>query len=222
MKKTKIVAWLAATLAVAACSSSADPTPSTSDAGADATTSDSGPGDAARDAPVDATPDAAVDAATDAAPDGGACLTGGAVVTPTGSGSCADPYVVDISAMALGTVVRVDLANAGFEPDFGGPCRTTFAGTMRDLVVHVKMPTAVASLAVGAEGPGPTDTVIGVFEDPSCGQPINACASATGAGACEHLVAPRSGAGFFGTSTYVIVSEPVNHGFALTVRLRAD
>lgn len=154
---------------------------------------------------------------------GGACLGGGTPVTPTGSGTCAAPYLVDLTGVALGAIVAVTATGGADEASFvkGGACGVAFDGTARDLVFHVKMPSAVVTLDVAAEGAN-ADVRLGVAEDPSCGQPLNACANAGGAGACEHVIGPKGGAGFFGNETYVVVSEVTSSGQPLAVRFRAN
>jgi len=212
-------------LVFAACSET-ESTPSASpdadaDADADATASDAGTN---ADGEADASTQNDADASD---PDAGSspCLSGGTSATATGTGTCADPYVIDISGSALGTVFShvatggSDVANLS-----GGPsaCTTIFTGTARDVIYEVVMPAGVSSLTVSVDAATGVDARIGVHEDPSCAQPINSCANETGVGTCEFVVAPKGGAGFFGTTTFVTVSELVDSGQSMTVRVRAD
>ena len=82
------------------------------------------------------------------------------------------------------------------------------------------MPADVTALLVSVDPIEGADARLAVAEDPSCFQPMNACADEGGANQCEGLVAPRGGDGFFGTSTYVVVSEVVASGQPLTVRFQ--
>jgi hypothetical protein len=208
-----------------ACTTSEDPASGGTDAGADtATSSDaSRPDGSSQDSSTDSAA-ADADATTDGGSDAGACLSGGTVVTVTGSGTCAAPYVVDLSGAALGSVASY-VATGGTDqstPLTGASCKVSFTATARDVVFHVKMPNSVASLDVSAVPSASGDTRIAVAEDPSCGQPLNACADATGTGACDFVNAPRGGFGFFGTETYVVVSEVTSSGQPITVYFRAN
>lgn len=102
----------------------------------------------------------------------------------------------------------------------GGDCLAEPIGTARDIVIEVAMPADVTALLVSVDPSAGADAQIAVAEDPSCFQPMNACANEGGTGQCEGLVAPRGGDGFFGTSTYVVVSELVSSGQPLTVRFQ--
>lgn len=210
--------------ALQACTSSDDAAPGGSDGGSDASTSaDASPSDGGRqDASTDAsTPDA--DASPDGG-DGGACLSGGSTASVTGSGTCSAPYVVDLSAAALGTVVSYVATGGANEsiPLKGASCSVDFTATARDVVFHVKMPSGVASLDVAAVPSAGGNTRVAVAEDPSCGQPLNACADNGGTGACDFVNAPKGGFGFFGTETYVVVSEVTSSGQPITVYLRPN
>lgn len=207
------------TLAIA-CSS----TPSTSDGGGtdgstDATADVYNPGDAAADSPLDApSPDA-----SEAGTDGGlVCLSGGNPINPVGAGTCQMPYVIDLSQAALGTVVSYAASGGADLQNFNGPCKAQFTGTGRDLVFRVDVPMSAKSLTVGVDAVGMANPRIGVFEDTSCGQPINACSDVGGAGMCEVVTAQKNGAGFFGMAPYVVVSEIMSSNQPLTVRFRAN
>ncbi|MEM6993262.1 MAG: hypothetical protein AAF721_22305 [Myxococcota bacterium] len=150
---------------------------------------------------------------------GEACFEGGTPAPPpTGSGTCADPYVIDLSMEAHGTIVTHDLTGGADEMDLGGGCDDPPTGTARDVVYHVMMPDDVMELQLSVDAADGADPRLAVAEDPSCFQPMNACATVGGVGACEGLVAPRGGAGFFGVSTYAVVSELADSGADLVVR----
>lgn len=218
MSHWTVTSWAGLCLLVA-CSSSEPSAPESPEAGSDASSADAALDDGGADATTDANTNA--DASLDAG-DGGACLAEGSAVAPTGSGTCADPYVIDLSTLALGTVVTHTAAGGADAANFveGGACKVSFKNTARDWVYRVKMPQAVASLDVGARGVG-ADPRVGVAEDPSCGQPLNACADAGGAGVCEVVHAPRNGSGFFGTETFVVVAETVSSNQAISVSFQA-
>lgn len=151
------------------------------------------------------------------------CFEGGSAAKGvSGSGTCAAPFVIDLSAEAHGTIVSYALDGGADEMDMGGGgnCFAEPVGTARDVVVEVMMPADVTALLVSVDPIGGADARIAVAEDPSCFQPMNACADEGGTGQCEGLVAPRGGDGFFGTSTYVVVSEIVASGQPLTVRFQ--
>lgn len=149
------------------------------------------------------------------------CYEGGSpAATVTGMGTCAAPYVIDLSGEAHGTILSYTISGGGDEMDFAGGCPNPPVGTARDVVLHVMMPNDVTALLISVDPSGTSDAQLAVAEDPDCFQPMNACADEGVAGQCEALVAPRSGEGFFGTSTYVVVSEVVDSGEDLTVRLQ--
>ena len=62
------------------------------------------------------------------------------------------------------------------------------------------------------------DPIVHVLEDPSCFQPANACANAGAAGQGECLLARKGGYGYFGNTTFAVVSEVTHSGKPLTVR----
>jgi len=151
------------------------------------------------------------------------CFEGGASAAGvTGAGSCADPYLLDLSAEAHGTIVTYTITAGADAMDMGGGgnCLAEPIGTARDVVLHVMMPADVTALLLSVDPSGSSDGRLAVAEDPSCFQPMNACADEGAAGQCEALEAPRGGDGFFGTSTYVVVSELVDSGEDLTLRLQ--
>lgn len=113
-------------------------------------------------------------------------------------------------------------SSANAEPDFvAGVCKTFPKGTARDVVYHVKLPSDTKGLEVSVDAATGGNPFVAVLEDPSCGQPANACSDLNGPNACEVLFAPRSGYGFFGTSTFVVVSEVSTTGVSLTTRFRS-
>ena len=147
------------------------------------------------------------------------CLTGGsAAAGVTGAGTCADPFVVDLSAAALGTVASHLATSFGDEAAFTGACAATLGTTNRDVVYHLKMPAGVSSLEIGVDSP---NVRLGVAEGPSCSQPVNACTDAA-TGSCRTLTAPKGAGGFSGSEAHVVVSEVEGSGQNLTVRFRAD
>jgi hypothetical protein len=148
------------------------------------------------------------------------CFTGGTSVSPTGSGTCADPYFIDMTAVAAGEIRYHDTGAIGAdEADMGGPCGTEFTSTGRDVVYHLDLADTVTGVEISVDAAGGADPRIGVAEDPSCGQPINACADEGGSGSCEYLLGPKDGTGFFG-DPYVIISEATGSGTSFTVRFR--
>lgn len=150
---------------------------------------------------------------------GEACFDGGVPAAGvSGAGTCASPYVIDLSAEPHGTIVTHALAGGTDEMDLFGGCDIPPVGTARDVVYHVLMPADVNELHVSVDATAGADPRIAVAEDPECFQPMNACADDLGPGECEGLVAPRSGEGFFSTTTYVVINEFVDSGAELTVR----
>ncbi|MEM6295332.1 MAG: hypothetical protein AAGA54_28930 [Myxococcota bacterium] len=151
-----------------------------------------------------------------------ACFEGGADTTPTGAGTCASPYVIDLSAGPHGTILAHTLSGGGDEMDMGGggDCDAEPVGTARDVVYQVLMPADVTALLLSVDPVEGANPRLAVAEDPSCFQPMNACADEGTASQCEGLVAERGGFGFVGNSTYVVVSEVANSGADLTVRFQ--
>lgn len=206
-----------------------DPTPATSSTGADTgSTSDTGTtGDAGSSGSEDSSDDggSSSEGSESSGSTGGvvpdACFDGGdAAPNVTGTGTCADPFVVDLSGQPHGTIYTHETAGGGDEADLFGPesCPASPTGTARDIVYHVMMPKDVTELAISVDGAAGANPRIAVAEDPSCFQPMNACADEETDDTCEGLVAPRSGAGFFGTSTYVVISELADSGASLNTR----
>jgi hypothetical protein len=223
-----------AIIVVATASCTDDESSSRPDAGADATSSpDVGTtnSDASADVIVPSDsgspPDAKSDAADAEAGPSPTCLTGGNPLPGvTGTGTCTDPFVIDMYSIAEGTIVSyTTAAGAGTAIDNlsgSASCTTMFGGaTARDIIFRVWMPNAVVSLDVSVDAVGAADPRIGVFEDFTCQQPINACANVGGAGQCESLFAKKPDV-FKSTTAFVVVSEAVSSGQPLTVRVRAN
>lgn len=153
------------------------------------------------------------------------CLSGGAVLSPSGSGSCADPYLLDLSALSTGQVVAVQVAGTVGKdesqfsyPSYGG-CTPAPTTTARDVVFALTLPqSGISGVLMSVDGAAGADPIAQVLEDRSCGQPANACANNGPMGQCEFLLAPKGGTGFFGYRPYAVASEVVSSGKALTVR----
>ena len=185
-----------------------------SSSGEDATSTSSG-SDGGSESTGDSGSDSSGGQTSEACFDGGNPAPGG-----RGDGTCANPYTIDLSMQPHGTILTHTFVQGADEMDMGGGCVIPPVGTARDVVYHVLMPDDVMELHVSVDAAAGADPRIAVAEDPSCFQPMNACADELGAGACEGVVAPRGGAGFFGTSTYVVINEFVDSNVDLTVRFR--
>ena len=83
------------------------------------------------------------------------------------------------------------------------------ANTQRDVVFNVMLPPGSMAFDVSVDGVAGSDPHVGVMEDPSCYQPVNACVDDGGDGVCEELNALNPDH-FFSNSTYVVVSEPMH------------
>ena len=155
------------------------------------------------------------------------CFLGGNPVTPTGNGTCASPYIIDMQGLAMGSVVYHDAGTAGADETtqigYGGCQLTTlFDNTQRDLVYQVLVPSLTNLLDVSVDAQAGADPRVGLFEDVSCGQPVNDCADDGGVGQCDALRGDSMQGEWFGTGPYVIVSELQDSGQPLTIRFRID
>ena len=154
-----------------------------------------------------------------------ACLGGGTKIVPTGAGSCASPYKVDLSSRQVGDVVYVEVAGtAGADekqftyPGYSG-CKPS--STARDIILGLILPTAGASgVWVSVDASSGADPIATMLEDTSCGQPANACSDKNGIGKEECMLAKKGGTGYFGNKPYAVVSEVVHSKKPLTVRFK--
>lgn len=168
---------------------------------------------------------------------GGGGLTGdcfgdeGVAIEVSGSGTCADPWVLDLSAFDPGSVVRHEVGVVVGDPFgsdevpsplYGGNCGASaiLDGTTTDFVWRVVLPEAAQTVEVSVDPVAGADPRVGVFEDASCGQPLNACADDQGEGLCEYVIATKFDE-FYGTTPYVIVSEVIDDP-GTVVRFRID
>jgi hypothetical protein len=136
----------------------------------------------------------------------------------TGSGTCADPYIIDLSAFGPFSISSHSAAGGADEADMAiGPCGAGPIGTARDVVYQLILPASGVSLVEATVEAGAGDARVSILEDSSCTQPNNACANAGGAGACEVVSAPR---GSLGTSPRVVVSEVTSSGSPLVMQFR--
>ncbi len=223
---------LASMMLLVACSGDKDTDDTDTDTDAadtDTDTDTDSDSDADADADSDTDTDTDSDADTDTGDTGpdvdapGCFGPGAAIPSVPGMGSCAQPFFVDLSSMAPGTEVTADFGTAGAdEADFGGGgCAVVPTGTARDIVVQVNLPPGATTLEVTVDGAAGSDPWIGVTEDPSCQQPVNGCADDGGAEGCEYVSADNPTV-FFGTSTYVIISEVANSGATWIGHFRAN
>ena len=116
------------------------------------------------------------------------CFAGGAtLINPTGSGTCGDPYVVDLSSESSTSrfFFQVPGSNANAEDDItlgaGGTC---LQGTARDIIFAVSFPAASMVGTVAAEGAG-VDPIVASTVDNVCGDAQLSCNNLTGSAACE-------------------------------------
>ena len=151
------------------------------------------------------------------------CAAGGTQQTPTGSGTCAAPYKVDLSGEKTGDVVFVKVAGSVganekqfYYPSYSG-CNPT--STARDVIFALILPASgVSGVKVTVDPSAGADPISTMLEDQSCGQPANACADANGVNKGECLLAKKGGTGYFGNKPYAVVSEQVHSGKPLVVR----
>jgi len=139
-----------------------------------------------------------------------ACFAGGSMAPASGSGTCGDPYVVDMTGAMAGDVISYAVGgNANDEMgNLSSVCGIDWSNTVRDIVFLVQnMDATTTGLEISTDTVGGVSPMIAVAEDPNCGQPLNSCADDNGDNMCEALCAPRGGSGFFGTSTFVVISE---------------
>lgn len=151
----------------------------------------------------------------------GSCLFSAATVgSPlSGSGTCSSPWVIDLGPSGIGGELAVQTGPGGFDENigFGYGCG---GSTARDLVYHVILPPGAVGMEISTDAAAGADPYIGVAEDPSCYQPTNACGESGGAGEAECVSASNPEV-FFGTSTYVYISEVVHTGTDFKVSFRS-
>ncbi len=193
---------------------------------ADQATADQAPPDQA--APDQGSPDLAKpDLAKPDMPPASSCISGGKKVTPTGAGTCASPYKVDLSSTKIGDVVYIEVpGTAGAdEKKFGFPsyagCTPAPTNTARDIVFALTLPSSGhGHVWVHADAAAGADPIAIMLEDQSCGQPANACSNKNGKGQEECLKAKKGGTGYFGNKPYAVVSELAHSNKPLTVRFK--
>jgi len=184
---------------------------------ADSSESDTAMPDAAE--PDSAMPDAAE-------PDASSVLecfaNGGSGANLSGAGTCADPKIVDLTTVAVGDEIVHGGADAPNDETDNYSMDTCAGGaTGWDMIYQVTLPAAATHLEVSVDAAAGANPVIGIHEDPSCGQPVNYCADQGGAGECEVVSGGRNGPNWFGSPTYVSVSEVTWSNMPLTIRFRA-
>jgi hypothetical protein len=155
-----------------------------------------------------------------------ACFDGGtAIGATTAAGNCTQPIAINLSGASVGAVSTYTVpgtmgAQSARSWTEGSSCGVTgFDASTRYVVFSVDVGTATA-LEVSVDAAAGANPLVGVAEDPSCQQPLNACADDGALGECEFVRAEKGGFGFFGTSTYVIVSDGAASSAEMTVRFR--
>ncbi len=151
------------------------------------------------------------------------CPSGGKKLTPSGSGTCADPYKVDLSGTKVGDVVYVEVAGTvgADEKQFTKSSNCNPKTTARDIVFALVLPSSGNSgVWVSADASPGADPIATMLEDTSCGQPANACSDVNGKDKEECLLAKKGGSGYGSNKPYAVVSEVVHSGKALTVRFK--
>jgi hypothetical protein len=155
-------------------------------------------------------------------PEGPSCFMGGSPAEGvTGSGSCADPFVIDLRNADIGQIVYHATAEGSDEPGvpWAGEPKCGVAATARDVVYKVLLPPG-ADLEAAVEVTPVSDAVLFVHEDSSCQQPINACADDHGVGACEMVAASHDSGAIYGQAPYITVSEVEASGTVLATYFR--
>jgi hypothetical protein len=156
-----------------------------------------------------------------AAPAGPSCLSGGTALSNlNGSGTCADPFVIDLRSNDVGSVVYHTIGQGVGGDEGGEPASTvcsSVSATARDVAYHVLVP-AGADFDVSTDSAVASDVLIIQHENDACSGPVNNCANAGGSGTCEVVAATRGNGAFAGNIAGVTVSEVSNSSAALTVR----
>lgn len=155
-------------------------------------------------------------------PEAPSCFMGGSPAEGvTGSGSCDDPFVIDLRNADIGQIVyhaTAEGADEGGVPWNDAP-QCGVAATARDVVYKVLLPPG-ADLEAAVEASPVADPVIFVHEDESCLQPINACADDHAEGGCEMVAATHHNGVIFGQAPYITVSEVEASGTVLATYFR--
>lgn len=159
------------------------------------------------------------------APPASSCPSAGTKITPTGAGSCASPYLVDLSSAKVGDVVYMQVAGTvgSNEKQFSYPSYSGCnpSSTARDVIFALTLPTTgVSGVWVHADAVPGADPIATMLEDTSCGQPANACSNVNGKDKEECLLAKKGGTGYFGNKPYAVVSEVIHSNKPLTVRFK--
>lgn len=228
-----------------------DETTRDGDAGSDAATTDrmldAAPSDAAQKPPADAA--AANDAAhaddagggddsgiadasvADASSTGAtldttsiACFLGQTAISPalTGSGTCADPYVVDLSGLMLGKAVFTGTAAAASDETFGdGVCAWGGAGgTIDDIVYKLLLPSSgFTKLQIASDVGNTVDVKLSLLPASSCADAAGACIDDGVAGTCEAFELPVD-ASTFASPPLIVASRSQAGGFEIAFRLQ--
>jgi hypothetical protein len=145
---------------------------------------------------------------------GSLCIPSENQIVPTGAGTCADPYFVDLSGLTNGGTAWVEIPAGNANDEVNGDLvDTCLADTARDIALTVNLPgTMVLQIAAEtAEG----DPIVSVKPDNFCGEPALACSDAATAGTCYQYIEDVSPPSFQGIN--VIVSETVNTGNSIIV-----
>ena len=91
------------------------------------------------------------------------------------------------------------------------------------MLAEVQLAAGTTVLDVSVDGSADFDPKIGILEGTGCNaQGINACSNDSPVNECEYLRGDSVDGDFFGTSTYVVVSESLSSSTNPTVRFQID
>jgi hypothetical protein len=146
------------------------------------------------------------------------CFDGTLDGNVTGTGSCADPWSIDLKQLAPGDPFYLQRALP--TGDQGITLSACTDSDPREGVLSVQLPNSarILDVSVAANGAG-GDPTLTILEAPSCGQPQNACGNQGGAEACEYVRASEDLGQFYG-SAGVVLSDSADASIVYTISVR--
>jgi hypothetical protein len=146
-----------------------------------------------------------------------ACFMTGNPAAPSGSGSCGDPYVLDLSASQIGTTLTHS-GPAGSDHTFGTAGSSCSWSSFNRIVYQVLLPAGATGYQVSVDPLSDANPQIAILGDASC-MTASLCVDDGAATACEVAQAIQT-THFTGTSPYFVVNRAFSQ--AITVRVRAN
>jgi hypothetical protein len=138
------------------------------------------------------------------------------IALSAGTGTCNDPYLVDLSGLTAGGTAWVEIPSTNLNDETNVAVQDVcLEDTQRDIVLEVNLPTSMVLLITAEGDQGDGDPLVSVKPDNVCSEPALSCQNSATAGECIQYREEVSPPG--NRAVDVIVSEPFNTNNALIV-----